>query len=96
MVAIQFSGHGVEVTPGLHDFTTEKFARIHKHATKITSIHVFFSVHKLSQEAEATVRIPGHEVHASAASEDMYKAVDLLVDKIIHQLDKYKEKVRNS
>ena len=94
MVAIQFSGHGVGITQGLHDFTTEKFERVQKHAHGITSLHVFFSVNKLSQEAETTIHIPGHEVYAKAESEDMYKTIDLLIDKVIRQLDKHKEKAR--
>lgn len=96
MIAIQFSGHGDGVTQELHDFTTEKFERIQKHAHKATSIHVFFNVNKLSQEAEATIHIPGHEVYASAESEDMYKTINLLVDKVMHQLDKHKEKSRDA
>ena len=94
MVAIKFSGHGVGVTQGLHDFTTEKFARVQKHAANATSIQVFFNVNKLSQEAEATLHIPGAEIFASAESDDMYKTIDLLVGKIIRQLDKHKEKSR--
>jgi putative sigma-54 modulation protein len=95
MVAIQFSGHGVGVTQGLHDFTTEKFARVQKHASNATSVHIFFNVNKLSQEAEATIHIPGHEIYAKAESEDMYKTIDLLASKVIRQLDKYKEKSRS-
>ncbi|MCL5260734.1 MAG: HPF/RaiA family ribosome-associated protein [Gammaproteobacteria bacterium] len=35
---------------------------------------------------------PGSEVYASAQSEDMYKTVDLLIDKLVGQLDKHKGK----
>lgn len=95
MVAIQFSGHGEGINQELHDFTTEKFERVQKHAPGVTRIHVFFNINKLSQEAEATVHIPGHEVYANAESEDMHKTIDLLVVKVIRQLDKHKEKARN-
>ena len=89
---IQLTGHGVEITPTLHDHIHKKFDRLKKHAQKITRIHIFLTVNKLSQEAEATIHIPGSEIFASAESEDMYKTIDLLVDKLVHQLDKHKFK----
>lgn len=92
MLPIQISGHGVEVTSALNDFTNKKFERLNKHADKITSVHVFFNLKKFLQLAEATVHIPGNEIYASAESEDMYKTIDLLVDKVVRQLDKHKGK----
>lgn len=94
MLPIQFSGHGVEITQILHDFASKKFERLQKHSGHITSIHVFFNVNKLLQIAEATVHIPGFEVYASAESEDMYKTIDLLIDKLVRQIDKHKDKKR--
>ncbi|MDR1057170.1 MAG: ribosome-associated translation inhibitor RaiA [Coxiellaceae bacterium] len=92
MLPIQLSGHGVEITPTLHDYIHKKFDRFQKHAYKITKIHIFLSVNKLSQRAEATIHIPGAEVYASAESEDMYKTIDLLIAKVVRQLDKHKIK----
>lgn len=91
MLPIHLSGHGVE-TQTLRDFVDNKFSRLQKHSSRITNIHVFFSVKKLLQMAEATIHIPGHEIFASAESEDMYKTIDLLVDKLVRQLDKCKGK----
>jgi len=92
MLPIQFSGHDVEITQVLHDFANKKFARLQKHSDHITSIHVFLGINKLMQTAEATVHVPGFEVYASAESEDMYKTIDLLIDKLVRQLDKHKGK----
>lgn len=90
MLPIQLSGHGVEITPTLNDYIHKKFERLQKHAHKITKIHIFLNVSNLSQEAEATVHIPGTEIYASAKSEDMYKTIDLLLDKVVRQLEKHK------
>lgn len=89
---IQISGHNFETTPTLKDFIEKKFSRVKKHFDHITSFHVFLSVDKLSQKAEVTIHIPGHEIYASAESEDMYKTIDFLVDKVVRQLEKYKGK----
>lgn len=92
MLSVQLSGHGLEITPTLRDFVDKKFTRLQKHAHSITSIHVIFDVKKLLQAAEATVHVPGLEIYAGAESEDLYKTIDLLIDKLVRQLDRYKGK----
>lgn len=90
---ITFTGHRIEVTSSLKHFTEEKFQKLEHHFEKLTSIHVVFDVEKLRQIAEATILISKGEVHASAESENMYTAIDLLVDKLDKQLMKHKEKI---
>ena len=92
---INFTGHHVEVTPALRAFTEEKLNKLEKHFDKITSMHVVFDIEKLSHIAEATVLVAKGELHARAESEDMYAAIDTLVDKLDRQLIKLKEKIRN-
>lgn len=89
---IDFTGHGVNVTPALKAYTEEKFGRLERHFDHITAIHVTFQIEKLDQTAEATILITKGQIHASATSEDMYKAVDELVDKLNRQMVKHKEK----
>jgi putative sigma-54 modulation protein len=91
-MTLQFTGHHIEVTPALKEFTEKKFARLKPHSDYITSIHVTFTVDKLSQIAEAQVAVPGQVIHAKADSEDMYNSIDALTDKLSRQLTKYKEK----
>lgn len=91
-LSIQFTGINTEATEALRNFTTEKFERLHKFAPTITSVHVIFNVDKLRHIAEANIHIPKNEVHAKAESDDMYKTIDELVDKLSRQLLKLKEK----
>lgn len=90
---INITGHRLDVTPSLRTFTEEKFDRLERHFDKITTINVVFDVEKLRQIAEATILVAKGEIHASAESEDMYAAIDLLVDKLNRQLMKHKEKI---
>lgn len=92
---IQFIGHNVEVTPALKDYTANKFERLERHTSKITSIHVTFTVDKLQQIAEATIHVPKAEIHASAKSENMYNAIVDLVEKLIRQLDKHIDELQD-
>lgn len=86
---IQLTGHGIEITQVLRDFVNDKFKRLSKHASQITSLHVTLHVDKLSQIAKAQIHIPHNEVDAQADSEDMYKSIDLLIDKLVRQLEKH-------
>ena len=92
---INFTGHRMEITPALKTFTQEKFDKLERHFDKITAINVIFDVEKLRQIAEATILVAKGELHASSESEDMYTAIDILVDKLDRQLIKHKEKIRD-
>jgi putative sigma-54 modulation protein len=90
---ITFTGHHLDVTDALRDFTQEKIERVQRHFDRITSINVTFTVEKLRHIAEATLHVPGTTLHASSEStEDMYAAIDSLVDKLDRQVKKHKEK----
>lgn len=93
---INFTGHNLEITDAIRQFTIDKFTRLSKHHDKITSVNVIYDVEKLSQIAEATIHIPRHEIFARAEAADLYGAIDALTDKLVVQLKKYKEKERDS
>lgn len=90
---INITGHRMDVTPAIRAFTEEKFERLERHFDHITAIHVVFDVEKVRQIAEATIFVAKGELHASAEAEDLYSAIDLLVDKLNRQLVKHKEKL---
>jgi putative sigma-54 modulation protein len=92
---INITGHRLDVTPALRTFTEEKFDKLERHFDQITKINVVFDVEKLRKIAEATVFVAGGELHASSESEDMYAAIDTLIDKLDRQLIKHKEKIRH-
>ncbi|PWY55380.1 hypothetical protein DGG96_12175 [Legionella qingyii] len=89
---INITGHHIDVTPALRAFTEEKFGKLERHFDQIKSINVVFNVEKLRQIAEATVHINKGELHATSESEDLYAAIDALIDKLERQLSKNKEK----
>jgi putative sigma-54 modulation protein len=53
------------------------------------------TVEKLEQKAEATVQISGAKLFAYDVQEDMYIAIDNMVDKLDRQIVKFKEKTHN-
>lgn len=90
---IQLTGHHVDLTSALRDYVNNKFERLERHNEKVSEAHVVLTVEKLRQMAEATIYLAKAKVFADAESEDMYAAIDLLVDKLDRQLKKHKEKI---
>ncbi len=92
---ITVTGHRLDVTQAIHDFTINKFNRLEKHFDKIIKIHVIFDIEHLDQVAEATVHVSGANIHVKSKSSDLYHAIDSLVDKLDRKIIQLKEK-RNS
>ena len=89
---ITITGHQLEVTEDLREYINNKFAKLERHFAKITSLRVTLRVEKVMQKIDATLLIAGGEIIANAEHDDMYAAIDLLVDKLDRQLIKHKEK----
>jgi len=92
---INVSGHHVDLTSALRDYVISKLERIERHFDNVGNVHVVLSVEKKEQKAEATVHIAGGELFADARQENMYAAIDSLVDKLDRQIIKHKEKQTN-
>ncbi|AJJ65223.1 ribosome hibernation promoting factor [Yersinia aldovae] len=91
---LNITGHHVEITEALREFVTTKFAKLEQYFDRINQVYVVLSVEKVKQIAEATVHVNGGELHASSDQEDMYAAIDILVDKLARQLNKHKDKLK--
>lgn len=91
---VNITGHHVEITPSLRDYVNNKIEKIHRHFNNITNVHVTLSVDKkFQQKAEAVIKLAKGEIFADSESEDMYAAIDLLIDKLDRQVIKHKEKL---
>ncbi len=90
---ISLTGHHIDLTEALRSYVSSKFERLERHTDQVTKAHVILSVEKLAQKAEATMYINRGKVFADAVHEDMYAAIDGLVDKLDRQVKKHKEKL---
>lgn len=89
---INLTGHHVDITEPLKGYVDSKFERLERHFDHVINVHVILSVEKLRQKAEASIQINGAKLFADAVHEDMYAAIDALIDKLDRQVLKYKEK----
>jgi putative sigma-54 modulation protein len=96
---LTISGHHLELTPAIRDYVESKLSRIKRHFDDVLDITVILSVDKLTekekrQKAEITLRVKGKDMHAEGIAQDMYAAIDCLMDKLDRQVMKYKNRVQ--
>lgn len=92
---ISLTGHHIDITEALRNYVDSKFERLERHFDHVTNVHVILSVEKVRQKAEATMHVNGADIFADSTEEDMYAAIDGLVDKLDRQVKKHKEKITN-
>jgi putative sigma-54 modulation protein len=89
---LSITGHHLEVTPALREYVVTKLDRVRRHFDQVVDISVFLSVEKLKQRAEVNLHVRGKDLFAEASHDDLYAAIDSLVDKLDRQVLKYKDK----
>ncbi|MCX7231336.1 MAG: ribosome-associated translation inhibitor RaiA [Burkholderiales bacterium] len=89
---LSISGHHLEVTPALREYVTVKLDKIRRHFDQVIDVNVLLSVDKLRQKAEIALHVRGKDIFAESVDDDLYAAIDSLVDKLDRQVLKYKDK----
>jgi putative sigma-54 modulation protein len=97
---LTISGHHLELTPAIREYVQSKLERIKRHFDHVIDITVILTVDKLPekekrQKAEINLRLRGKDLHAESISEDLYAAIDTLIDKLDRQVIKYKTKLQD-
>ncbi len=90
---INIKGHHVDLTDSMQDYVHTKFQKLERFFEHINHVHVVLRVEKVLHIAEATLHVNHGDIHATADEENMYAAIDSLVDKLVRQLNKHKEKL---
>ncbi len=92
---LNITGHHLEITPAIRNYITEKLERVKRHFDHVIDASVILNIVKHQQTAEVTLHVRGKEIHVKAQHEDMYAAIDTLIDKLDRQVIRHKEKISN-
>ena len=79
----------------LKEHVKDKIERFTKYLIKPVSLHVTLTVEKNRHVAEILLSESHNTFTAKETSHDMYRSVDGALERILHQLKKHKEKVKN-
>ncbi len=97
---LTISGHHVDVTPALREYVLTKLDRVTRHFDQVVDVNVLLTVEKLKekerrQKAEVTLHTKGKDIFVEQSNEDMYAAIDQLMDKLDRQVVRHKGKLQN-
>lgn len=82
-------------TDALKHYAEEKIHKIGKYFKRPLEAHVVLSVDgRQRQVAEVTLQALGMTIHGREETDDLYAAIDLLIDKVDQQVRKHKAKTR--
>ncbi|MFL6671759.1 MAG: ribosome hibernation-promoting factor, HPF/YfiA family [Massilia sp.] len=97
---LTISGHHLEVTPAIREYVQNKLERITRHFDQVIDSHVILAIDNLTekekrQKAEINLQVSGKMMHVESAAQDLYAAIDMLMDRLDRQVLKYKSMVQN-
>lgn len=88
-------GHHLDVTPAIREYIHTKMARVLRHFDHVIDTQVMLSVEPLKHRAEITLHVRGKDIHCEALEENLYAAIDLLVDKVDRKVIQYKDRTQD-
>ncbi len=84
----------IEPTDALKSYFEKKAKKLERIFRKEFEVKAVLSTEKFRQLAEVIVNIDGNIIKAEESADDMYSAIDLVLDKIDRQAKKYREKIK--
>ncbi|MGI4812504.1 MAG: ribosome hibernation-promoting factor, HPF/YfiA family [Janthinobacterium lividum] len=96
---LKISGHHVDVTPALREYTIGKLGRVERHNDQVIDAAVIFCIDRHSekdkrQRAEISLLLKDKKLVVKSADGNLYAAIDLAVDKLDRQVIRHKDRVR--
>lgn len=86
----------MESSDPVRTYAEEKLAKVKKYIDEPIDAQVVLTVaKKIRHKAEVTIVAKGITIKGSDETNDMYAAIDTVVDKIERQLKRYKEKIKS-
>lgn len=87
-------GNKIEVTDSIKDYLEEKLSKIEKYFDdEGAEVKAVISTKGKDQKIEVTIWSGKYNIRVEEKNDDLYAAIDLIVDKIERQIRKFKTKV---
>ena len=79
---------------GMKEYAKQKLMRMRKYMDNPVEAHVVLCVEKFRNIAEVTIKGEGVSINGEERADDMYSAIDNVMDKIGRQIKKRRGKIR--
>lgn len=93
MITVTF--RRMDTAESLRAYAEEKLSKLKKYLDSPLEAHVVLEVEKFRHIADVTLNVDGHRIKAVEETEDMYSAIDRVMDKIEIQVKKLRAKFKN-
>ncbi len=90
-------GKKIEVTDAIRDYMASKIERLEKYLDDNDEVEAkaVVSTKGKEQKVEVTIWSGKYNIRAEESSDDLYAAMDLVIDKLERQFKKYKDKIND-
>jgi putative sigma-54 modulation protein len=85
----------MEPSEKLKEYSHDKLARLEKYLDAVIDAEVVMTVEKFRHRAEVLIASDGLKIKAEEETEDMYAALDMVVDKLEKQIKRHREKLKD-
>lgn len=92
-MAITVRGKNIEVTPALKDYVAKRIGKVTKYFDILGEITAVLTVEKGRHIVEVTVPVNGMLLRGEEATTDMYTSIDLVIEKLEKQIEKYRTRI---
>ncbi len=91
---VSITGRHVELTDPLKAYVNDKLGHLKHSFDHVVDVHVVLGVEKHRQRCEVNMAANGINIHGKHETDDMYAAIDGVIDKINRQLKRYRSKLQ--
>jgi len=86
----------IEPSEALKNYVTDRLNKFQRYLDGPVEAHVVLGLEKFRHLADVTIDSNGHIIKGREENNDMYAAIDLVMDKIDIQLKKFRDKLRSA
>jgi putative sigma-54 modulation protein len=91
---ISMTGHHVDLTEPLREYVHSKMDKVIRHFDNLIDVHCILTVEKLQPQGGSNPQGRGrHAACRGADEEDMYAAIDAMIDRLDRQVRRHKDKL---
>lgn len=90
---INIRGKHIELTDALKEYVTKRVGKLAKYSDEFMDVQVTLLVERDRHRVEVTAPLNGIILRGEEETEDMYSSIDMVVEKLERQIDKYRTRI---
>ena len=86
-------GKHIELTDALKEYVMKRVGKLAKYSDEFMDVQVTLLVERDRHRVEVTAPLQGMILRGEEETEDMYSSIDMVVEKLERQIDKYRTRI---